>query len=504
MHGLQREVVPPMNVSQLTTINGHASKFLDTLTPKVSHCSFGRLGVGGWLGYEDKPVTVRGEGVERSISAHAPSRILFELEEQYVSLEVSAAFNDDVPLAADVSADFEVYVDGRLSAKVRGLRPGGEPIPLSVQLKGSRWLELAINTEHRRWAHTLWVNPRLYSTDGDGACTSPVVEEPQRKPPSAISPFAPRNLARPTSEVIGKDKHRSGWPWVLNAISRSDLPILLDDFVEQTFCYRFPRPVHVAPWVGIFHHPPGMPSFADAWQKPQVFFEYPEFQESLRHLRGAIALSEHLASWLRGKLDVPVEVIQHPSDAPTIAWTPDRFAANPDPMLIQVGFYLRNLCAIEQFPARGLQRAKLLPIPHSAQQAWVLDWERRCRELWDRLATRRWYCPPSLIPAADPAQYDVLLSENVVFTEVFDSSANNVVVECIARNTPIVVNDHPAVVEYLGAEYPLYFEAIEEIPSLLSDERIVAAHQYLAALGKEWLSLDVFVNAVLAFCRRIA
>ena len=51
-------------------------------------------------------------------------------------------------------------------------------------------------------------------------------------------------------------------------------------------------------------------------------------------------------------------------------------------------------------------------------------------------------------------RYDCLLPENVMAIELFDASANNVVVECIARNTPIIVNRHPAVVEYLTADYP--------------------------------------------------
>ena len=37
--------------------------------------------------------------------------------------------------------------------------------------------------------------------------------------------------------------------------------------------------------------------------------------------------------------------------------------------------------------------------------------------------------------------YDILLSENIVFLDLYDSSANNAVIECIARATPLLVNN---------------------------------------------------------------
>jgi hypothetical protein len=100
-------------------------------------------------------------------------------------------------------------------------------------------------------------------------------------------------------------------------------------------------------------------------------------------------------------------------------------------------------------------------------------------------------------------RYDCLLAENVVAIELFDASANNVVVECIARNTPIIVNRHPAVVEYLTADYPLYFTDLSEIPELLAIDRVVAAHEYLAALDKPWLDGRFFRESVGSILRHL-
>jgi len=76
--------------------------------------------------------------------------------------------------------------------------------------------------------------------------------------------------------------------------------------------------------------------------------------------------------------------------------------------------------------------------------------------------------------------YDNLLSENIVFLDLYDSSANNAIIECIARNTPVLVNPLEPVVEYLGKEYPLYFNSLEEAAVKAEDmEQIRAAHKYL-------------------------
>ena len=46
--------------------------------------------------------------------------------------------------------------------------------------------------------------------------------------------------------------------------------------------------------------------------------------------------------------------------------------------------------------------------------------------------------------------YDNLLTKNIVFIKLVDASAVNTIIECIVRNTPIIVNRLPATEELLG------------------------------------------------------
>jgi hypothetical protein len=103
----------------------------------------------------------------------------------------------------------------------------------------------------------------------------------------------------------------------------------------------------------------------------------------------------------------------------------------------------------------------------------------------------------------DNKEYDRLLTENIVFIYLVDASAVNTLLECVIRNTPIIVNKIPAIVEILGENYPLYinitgdgnnyYEINRQVNVLLKDTRkISSAHKYLQKIDKEFLNIRKF------------
>jgi hypothetical protein len=53
-----------------------------------------------------------------------------------------------------------------------------------------------------------------------------------------------------------------------------------------------------------------------------------------------------------------------------------------------------------------------------------------------------------------------------------------------------------SVVEYLGENYPLYFNNLFEVPLLLSEEKILEAYIYLCNMDKPDLSIDFFTKTL--------
>ena len=91
--------------------------------------------------------------------------------------------------------------------------------------------------------------------------------------------------------------------------------------------------------------------------------------------------------------------------------------------------------------------------------------------------------------------YDLTLKKNIVFLSLYDCSACNTVLECIMCANPLVVNRLPALEEYLGAEYPLFYEDINEASKFLDDDDlIIKGHEYLLNLDKSRFSIEFFIR----------
>ena len=114
-----------------------------------------------------------------------------------------------------------------------------------------------------------------------------------------------------------------------------------------------------------------------------------------------------------------------------------------------------------------------------------------------------------IIEHLDNDKYDELLSENIVCIHLVDASAVNTLIECIVRNTPIIVNRHPAVVELLGPWYPLYYgdsrggvghliTMNSQVEYLLKDlKNIELAHEYLKKINKTPFKIETFIQQLI-------
>jgi len=278
---------------------------------------------------------------------------------------------------------------------------------------------------------------------------------------------------------MGADHHYSGWPYVMRQLQplQSDAGILLDDYVEGTF-RGAGRGAHCRPWVGIFHHPPHYPPWYCPWDQLSTLFAQPDWQASRPHLKLAVALSQYQADWLARELGVPVVALRHPTQSPARRFSEKAFRRNHDKCVFQLGWYLRNTEALAQLPRPAGFRKVCVQL--SNPSVALVREEVRRRD--GRGRRRAHFDDVEVIGRVPNAEYDRLLAENVVFLELYDVSACNVVVECLVRGTPLVVNRHPALEEYLGRGYPLFYERFDDAPALLSIDRLIAGHRYLQTL----------------------
>ena len=138
------------------------------------------------------------------------------------------------------------------------------------------------------------------------------------------------------------------------------------------------------------------------------------------------------------------------------------------------------------------------------------NWNKFCYEFMVEM-----YTSVNVFEYSSNEMFDVLLSENIVFINLIDASAVNTLIECIIRNTPIIINRHPAVIELLGENYPLLYgsendSAINyitmniEVNKLLSNSNnIKNAHKYLKKIDKNTFKIEYFISKFIDIVKKI-
>jgi hypothetical protein len=97
-------------------------------------------------------------------------------------------------------------------------------------------------------------------------------------------------------------------------------------------------------------------------------------------------------------------------------------------------------------------------------------------------------------------EYASIFQKSCIFIDVVDCTANNTILECISFNTPIIIRRSPSAEEYLGKEYPLFFNNVNDLECLNQEvfllNLIVDSYKYLQNLNKNHISMETFNNKI--------
>jgi hypothetical protein len=305
------------------------------------------------------------------------------------------------------------------------------------------------------------------------------------------------NLGNQKFVLFGQ--HRSGWNFAIKSIRNLHNPhgILFDAYIERTFAWN-PAGIkpHEEPWVGFIHVPPEVPSWFPGKQSNQEIFKSKAWNISLPYCKGLFTLSAYHKKNLEKLFDFPINNLFHPTEFPAVTWSWEKFRQNNDKKIVQVGWWLRKLASIYLLRISGYQKIFL-----RKDEAGIDDLLKR--EIENSFSTDAFN--PKLLQSVNVLnflsnqKYDQLLAENIIFLDLYDASANNAIIECIARNTPILVNPIEPVIEYLGPEYPFYFNSLEEAGKKAGDmDLIKLTHEYLVDFdGKRKLHAEYFRESLI-------
>lgn len=354
--------------------------------------------------------------------------------------------------------------------------------------------------------------------------------------------------------------HRSGWFKVVHntGVLHNSNGIIFDMFLDKTFHWGEKTYLDLdllpynKPWVGIVHHTPNT-EYTDFNTNSLILKE--SWKLSLPNCVGIYTMSNWLTKWFNKNVPtLNVETLIHPTEIPEINFCFDKFMKNPNKKLIQIGGWLRNPYSIYRVKVPDfIQKAHLIGknmenyikpdypfinligncIPNLkpknnissdiTSNKYVYFMNKYIEELINNspdLFIKRQVSDHltnfmfeevykiieileinhnSVLPISTliDDEYDKLLSNNIVFIDLIELSACNTLLECIVRNTPIVIKPLEAVVERLGSGYPLFWNDYEDISKILTLDNIKKAHEYLKNLDKTCYSHDYWINSII-------
>lgn len=342
--------------------------------------------------------------------------------------------------------------------------------------------------------------------------------------------------------------HYSGWNYVVNYLymqMHNPDGVMLNAFIDRTFHWEYNFNLKMGiipyqePWVGFLHHALDE-DYSD--YNCKVLFEKEAFIESLKHCKGIYVFSKYLKNWVQETLrkkkvfHVRVENLIHPTKIPQIKFNYYKFRNNRYKSIIQIGGWYRNSYAIYDLNTR----LHKIALKGSGNENYFKPKDFDFDDILEIGSPVECPCPGpcghtmgcghtcgsdhqngtapyknnkymigmiqmlkekdnsvKVFENVDNLSYDQLLSQNIVFLNLVDCSVSNTVVECIVRNTPLLINRHPAVVELLGRRYPFYYSTMEEATRKSNDLYLIQlTHFYLRSLNKSHYTMGYFIRSL--------
>lgn len=254
--------------------------------------------------------------------------------------------------------------------------------------------------------------------------------------------------------------HHSGWKYCVENIEQTlSNTNGICFFPNQIYKIIYGQKVN-EPWTGVIHTTPTCLKNME-----------PAIIESnwCANCIGLFVFSEHTASYVRKYTDKPVCVLTHP-----IKFTDRLFdPAKANKRILFIGGWLRDPTSFERLNteySRVLVRCPGIGLNYSGK----LD----------------------TIDYMQNEEYENALQTNIVYLDFIDTTTNNTLLECIVRNTPICVRKHPSIVEHLGADYPLYFDDVNEASEKLTEDTIEKAHLFIKNMDKSKFAVSNFIKQI--------
>jgi hypothetical protein len=323
-----------------------------------------------------------------------------------------------------------------------------------------------------------------------------------------------------TNTFFNAVSHRGGWKTVIN-YGLDNLFIKQENVLTDTYtdtdtdrvtlidcCEKFflwDNNQTSKRWVGIIHTTPITPNHLSDLLNIRRLFDCVKFKNSLSTCVGLVVLSKYQLRWINKyvKYKLPrVIASYHPVNNLTKTFDVYEFCLKGSYDIVLLGQQLRIITDL-----------LLVESPLIHDKIWlsgISDSDERDRAVALEITGlnlnqdvfeefKKKIKTPYLLKYED---YDNLIQSGILIMPLFDAAANNSVLECIISNTPIFVTRCEGTEEYLGKDYPMFFDDIAHLNKMLQQRKNVltlykTTHLYLQKMDKTHLSYANFYSDII-------
>lgn len=280
------------------------------------------------------------------------------------------------------------------------------------------------------------------------------------------------NISHPNIIHPPPHKHFNGWVSIIESLSRvfTRKDFVLHPFLDRDTLFFFDnlKVLKGKPWVGIVHFPThGAPLLHPEVNSINVVKKI-NASEYKDNCSGLIVLTNKAKETLSQFTDIPIHRLWHPKFVGKNSFDITSYFRNP--IIRHPGKAYRDFYPYFQFQTELKKEIYIEP-----ENKWLID---NSLELSGSLINDSVSIKTTFLKAK---KYIKNLTTSIGFSYYYDCEASNSILEHLMTHTPIIVNRLPSIEEYLGSDYPMYYEDIIHSPNdfVLNKKFITEVSLYL-------------------------
>jgi hypothetical protein len=317
--------------------------------------------------------------------------------------------------------------------------------------------------------------------------------------------------------------HRGGWKSIIQyGLNNNTIcnkynylqKIILEDCCESYFLgWSGSQSLPITnKWIGITHFTNNVPSI---WNNCHIdnLLNNKIFIKSLDNCNGLIVLSNFMKKYLSTYnclKNIPIYSLKHPIGKFVKVFDLDKFLSLGKFNLVLLGQQLRNLSDVFKINSSIIDKKIWL----SGISDKTINKQQLYKDLFYNKIVSKFENFDNIKKTLQTPylsnfeEYDNMMTSSIILIPLYNACANNSVLEIIQSNTPAFITRLPATEEYLGKNYPMFYNDIIEVNNILNNRELfnkkyTETYNYLKDMDKSHLTYERFYSDLLKIINNV-